>query len=222
MRQYVGPDCQFLPSNFKKHHREALHFNHCIWQAIRQHYGFQSCGSQLLDFADLKLEPDKGPEVLYQRVMAFIEDNLLKSGGAITHHNDAADTEGNMSPFFKNIVVVTWLRLINVGLPRLVKQWHGTELRAHTLASIKPEISQALSSLMDELHTSDDTNVLRAAAQSTRSRTPSMKPNGNRYERHLAKTCPLCKQAGRPTSIISSARADSYLFITLTPCRGNV
>ena len=169
-----------------------------IWQAICQHYWLQSCGSHLLDFADLKLEPDERPKDLYQRIMAFVEDNLLKNGGGITHHNNAADTDEDMSPSLENIVVVTWLRLINVGLPRLVKQRYGTELRASTLASTKPEISQALSSLMDELHTSEDAEVLRAATQSSRFRPPSAKPNGNRYERPLAKTCPLCKQAGRP------------------------
>ena len=128
--------------------------------------------------------------------MAFVENNLLKSGGGITHHNDAPDTDEDMSPSLENIVVVTWLRLINVALQRLVKQRYGTELSARTLASIKPEISQKLSSLMDELHTSED-------AQTTRFRLPSTKPNVNRYKRPIAKNCPLCKQEAVLISIIS-------------------
>jgi len=50
----------------------------------------------------------------------------------------------------ENIIVLTCLRLIHVDFPHLVKQRYGTELRTRTLASIKPEISQALESLLDE------------------------------------------------------------------------
>ena len=36
-----------------------------IWQAIRLHYGFQSTGAHLLNFNDIKLDPDERPEDLY-------------------------------------------------------------------------------------------------------------------------------------------------------------
>ena len=54
----------------------------------------------------------------------------------------------------------------------MVKQ-NGTELRSRTLASIKPEISQALPCLLDEVQESENARVMGTAA------------------------CPLCKQAGR-------------------------
>ena len=57
-----------------------------IWQAIRAHYGFQSNGSHFIDFINLKLEPDERHEDLYQRIMAFIEDNLLTPNSDILHH----------------------------------------------------------------------------------------------------------------------------------------
>ena len=41
-----------------------------------------------------------------------------------------------------------------------MKQRYGTELQSRTLASIKPEISQALTSLLDEICTADDGTVL--------------------------------------------------------------
>ena len=50
-----------------------------IWQAIRLHYGFQTAGTQLIDFVDIHLETDERPEDLYQRLMAFTEDSLLKA-----------------------------------------------------------------------------------------------------------------------------------------------
>ena len=58
---------------------------------------------------------------------------------------------------------MTWLRLLHTDLPTLVKQRYGTELRSQTLASLKREISQALDSLLDEIHSSNETKVLRTA-----------------------------------------------------------
>ena len=68
-----------------------------------------------------------------------------------------------MSPTLENIVVLLWLERIHVKLPALVKQRYGTELRNKTLASIKPEISQALSSLLTELSSNEESSrILRA------------------------------------------------------------
>ncbi len=92
---------------------------------------------------------------------------------------------------FENFVVLTWLRLIHADLPKLIKQRYGTELRSRTLASIKPEISQALDSLLDELQASDDAQAMRAAV----SELPRSKQTLPARPR---KSCPLCKCAGRP------------------------
>lgn len=133
-----------------------------IWQMIRAHFGFQSTGGHILDFADLKLEAGEKPEDLYQRIMAFTEDNLLSLNGGITHNGEVVAEDEEMSPTLENIVVLTWLKLLHKDLPRLVKQRYGTELRSRTLASIKPEISQAMTSLLDEAQ-AGDIKVMRAA-----------------------------------------------------------
>ena len=172
-----------------------------IWQTIRTHYGFQSTGGHFLDFADIKLEPDERPEDLYQRLMAFIEDNLLTKSGGISHHGDAVAEDEDLSPTLENVVVLTWLRLLHPDLPRLVKQRYGTELRSRTLASIKPEISQAMGSLLDELQHADEAKVMRTAPPATTfqfNRSASSRPrHTNRPKFQSTKTCPLCKQAGR-------------------------
>ena len=116
-----------------------------IWQTIRHHFGFQVTGAQFIDFSDIHLAADERPEDLYQRLMAFGEDSLLHAND-LTHHGEHVTEDEELTPALENIVVLTWLRLIHPSLPRLVKQRYGTELRARTLASIKPEISQALSS----------------------------------------------------------------------------
>ena len=135
-----------------------------IWQAIRMHYGFQSTGAHFLHFfslrdplpsrgplhfSNIKLDHVERPEDLYQRLISFTEDSLLIANGHITHHGEAVAYDEEMSPTLENMVVLTWLRLVHPDLPNLVKQRYGTELRFRSLVSIKPEISQALESLLE-------------------------------------------------------------------------
>ena len=176
-----------------------------IWQMIRAHYGFQSTGSHFLDLAEFKLETEERPEDLFQRLTAFFEDNLLTADCGLTHHGDDP-TEEDMSPALENTIVLLWLQLVHKELPRLVKQRYGTELRSRTLASIKPEISQALSSLLDEIHSADEGRVMRMSGRSNNSyqRLPPTvrhphRQDRSRDHRHRQKpTCPICKEARYP------------------------
>ena len=170
-----------------------------MWQTIRQHFGFQVTGAQFIDFSDIHLAADERPEDLYQRLMAFVEDSLLRANG-LTHHGEHVPEDEELTPTLENFVILTWLRLIHPSLPRLVKQRYGTELRSRTLASIKPEISQALNSLLEEIRTSDDARILRAAvADDFRHPRPSGRndPKFRTRQPRQDKICPLCKQACR-------------------------
>ena len=126
-----------------------------IWQMIRLHYGFQANGAHFIDLADIKLLPDESPDDLYQRLMAFIEDSLLQTEGNI-HHGETPAEDEELSPSLENFIVLLWLMLGHHELPHLVKQRYGTELRSRTLASIQPEISQAIPSLLEEVRASDE------------------------------------------------------------------
>ena len=171
-----------------------------IWNTIRQHFGFQITGAHFIDFAEIHLEPNERPEDLYQRLMAFVEDILLKAN-SLSHHGDLITEDEELTPSLENFVVLTWLKLIHPELPKLVKQRYGTELRSRTLASIKPEVSQALNSLLDEIRASDDARIMRTATNTFRKSSPVKAPpkRGIRSSRQ-PKSCPLCKQAGRPDS----------------------
>ena len=135
-----------------------------IWQAIRTHYGFQSTGAHFIEVIDIKLQP----EDLYHRLMAFDEDGFLLRGVPITHYGENFQEEEELSSSLENLVVLLWLRLNHKDLPRLMKQHYGTEFQSKTLASIKPEISQVLDSLTDEVLTFQDAKTMRSAAQSSR------------------------------------------------------
>jgi len=127
--------------------------------------------------------------------MAFIEENLLNKSSGITHHDEAPVADEELAPSLENSVVLTWLRLLHPSFPRLVKQRYGMELRSRTLASVKPEISQALDSLLDELHASDESKILRSAPNSQhRSFTPTRRRPPPKPR--VVRSCPLCQQAG--------------------------
>ena len=175
-----------------------------IWQMIRAHFGFQSSGAHFLDLCDITLGPEERPEDLFQRLTAFFEDNLLQKNGSITHLGEKVAEDEDMSPSLENIIVYLWLSRLHVGLPKLVKQRYGTELRSRTLASLKPEISQALECLLDELRMSGEPKALRTAGQPwgrPRQQRPQYNPKSvvtsgsRRY-----KSCPLCKAAQRTDS----------------------
>lgn len=117
----------------------------------------------------------------------------------IAHHNETIEKDEELCPSLENVIVLTWLRLLHPGPPKLFKQRYGMELRSRTLASIKPEISQALESLLEELRTSEDaksTSIL-----TNRFQKPQPKSTGTYMQnssRPKVKSCPLCKTANRP------------------------
>ena len=84
-----------------------------IWQAIiRLHFGFQTSGPHFLDFADLKLEPDENNEYLFQRLVAFINGNMISVGGGISHHDGFPAVDEDLSPSLENMIMLHWLKLI--------------------------------------------------------------------------------------------------------------
>ena len=169
-----------------------------IWEQIRLHYGFQTTGSRFLDLSAIRQSPGERPEDLYQRLVSFIDDNLLTTDGTLTHHSVAVTNDEEISPSLENVVVLIWLERLHVGLPALVKQRYGSELRNKTLASIKPEISQALSSLLEELSVNEDSRVCRTQAYHQSTRNNQSRTASSRSGQRGGKYCCLCRTANRP------------------------
>ena len=103
-----------------------------VWNMICAHFGFQITGAHFLDFANLHLEADERPEDFFQRLMAFVEDTLLRAN-SLSHHGEATTEDEDLTATLENFIVLTWLKLIHPDLPKLVKQRYGTELRSRTL-----------------------------------------------------------------------------------------
>ncbi|CAC5394088.1 unnamed protein product [Mytilus coruscus] len=66
-----------------------------IWETVRLHYGFQITGAHFVDFDAIHYDPGERPEDLYQRLMAFIEDSLLRKDMGITHHDEDIEDDEN-------------------------------------------------------------------------------------------------------------------------------
>ena len=179
-----------------------------VWKALRQHLGFQANGARVLDLADMSLKPGERPEELYQRLLAFMDDNLMKSDSGITHLEEEITEDEEITPSLDNYFVVTWLNLLHKDLPKLVKQRYGTELRSRTLASIKDEISGALDSLLEEIQTNKDARALRSVINQKGRGSFDYKSNRKPSKPSANKECPICIQAGR-------SNTDHYL----TDCR---
>ena len=124
--------------------------------------------------------------------MAFVEDSLLEYN-VLEHHGE----DEELSPSLEILVVLTRLRLIHTELPKFVKQRYGTELRARILASIKPEISQALTSLLDEIRATDDAKVMRSAVTPfahSNSQLRRIVPRAPGKFGYRQKSCPLASR----------------------------
>ena len=126
--------------------------------------------------------------------MAFTEDNLLHNN-SIQHHGALLTEDEELTPTLGNFFVLTWLQLVHPDFPKLVKQRYKTELCSRTLASIKPKISQALQSLLDEIRATEDAKIMRTAASFYHRPAQAAKPTN--HFRTCPKSCSHCKQAGR-------------------------
>lgn len=85
-----------------------------IWHAVRLHFGFQTTGAHFIDFDEIHLNPDERPEDLYQQLMAFLEDSLLKFN-TLSHHGTTFEEEEELSPTLENIVVLRYLHQVYFG-----------------------------------------------------------------------------------------------------------
>ena len=180
-----------------------------IWSKIREYYGFQCTGSRFLSLTALKLKPSERPEELYQRLVSFFDDNLITTTGLL-HHGVHLAADEAVTPTVENTIVLLWLERIHIGLPGLVQQKYGAELRNKSLASLKSEISLALQSLLNELESTEDSRILRAQV-SRFNKFPSSSFNNRSQQNRNSSTrkCCLCEAANRPgadTHFLSQCR----------------
>ena len=140
---------------------EATSLNE-IWDRLRTRFGCRKTGSLILDLAAFTTDSDESHEALWERILSFVENNLILSSDKIKHHGQNLIRSEEMTPTLTNICIVLWLKTIHPNLPALVKQKYATELRNKSLASIRDEISESINSLLYEISANDESTISRA------------------------------------------------------------
>ena len=79
-----------------------------VCNAIREHFGFQVTGAHFLDFANLgsslHVEAEERLEDLFQRLMAFVDDTLLRAN-SLSHHGDVTTEDEELTPTLEKFIV---------------------------------------------------------------------------------------------------------------------
>lgn len=139
MLEQISSWCPYIARTFIVKQSTSLND---VWRKIREHYDFLSTGAQFLDLSLIKMDSHERAEDLYQKLFIFFEDNLVK-GNDLQHNGETLDVDEEMTPTVENVITWYWLHVLHPGLPQLVKQRYGTELRNKTVGSLKTEISQS-------------------------------------------------------------------------------
>ena len=178
---------------------EATSLNE-IWARLRTRFGCRKTGSSILELTSLALEANESFEALWERVLSFVEGNLLNPNDDITHLGAEIDRAEVMTPTLVNICIVTWLRIIHPGLPSIIKQKYATELRNKTLASIRDEISESLPSLLLEISGSEDQVAVSRLYKPYNSRQSKPSKFTKPKVKAFRKSCVICQTAKRPAN----------------------
>ena len=170
-----------------------------IWTRLRTYYKFRKTGALILEFHNLVFESGESHESFWERISAFIDDNLLSPHDKIQHLGVDILEQEKTSPTLLNLSVVHWLKCIHPGLPSLVKQRYATELRNTTLVSLRDEISESIDSLLAEL-TGENASVARSSYQSKFQSGKSSFKSKSSHKKPSSKSCILCITAKRPAN----------------------
>ena len=192
LNMMLGSISSFAPVISKRFITEEARSLNEIWDRLRTRFGCRKTGGLILDLASLSLENDESHEALWERVLSFVEGNLISVSDNIQHMGHDILRSEEMTPTLMNISIVLWLRTIHPNLPAVVKQKYATELRNKTLASIRDEISESLNSLLMEI-----TGEEAAISRSYRSRYQNKNPKSS--GRNNNKSCPICSASRRPS-----------------------
>ena len=170
-----------------------------IWHRLRIHYGIRKSGALILDLASLCREEGESYESLWERLYAFVSDNLLQPSDGMKHMGYKQKEKEELTPTMLNVMVTLWLKIINPNLPATIKQKYTTQLRDQTLASLREDISESLDAIISEL-TGEGACIARASY----SRGPQRKGFGDSsrsgYSKQRSpKFCPLCEASRRST-----------------------
>ena len=157
-----------------------------VWRSVRKYYGFQQSETQFIKFSQIVWEDGERPERLFQRILAHLQDNLLRSDSSLRHDGELPTYNEEMSPSLERMAVLRWLELIHPSLLSLVMRTFAYDLQRMTLKDLQPQICDALDGFLEELRQDDikASRVYTPAAERPRYassfNTPRQQPSSSR------------------------------------------
>ena len=132
-----------------------------IFNLIRAYYQFAPSEATFLKFCGIKREMVGGnverPVHLYLRLRQFIRDNLLISGGKITHNGVVPTNNEKMSPTTERLIVLRWMELLHPKLPEHVGKVFSADLRSKSLKDLQPQILEQVDDLLRQIDVRQET-----------------------------------------------------------------
>ena len=122
-----------------------------VWNFIRKYYSFQQSEAQFMKLCSIKMEDKERPERLYQRILAHLQDNLLKKDGKLKHDGTPVGQDEDISPTVERLAVLRWMEIIDPDLPAHVARAFAHDLQSMTLKDLQPQIVDALDSFLEEI-----------------------------------------------------------------------
>ena len=152
-----------------------------VWHIIRKYYNFQQSEVQMANFLAITWDKanDERPERLYQRLIAHVQDNLLKKESPMKYDGQDISENEVMSPTTYRLIVLRWMELIHPDLPALVIRTFAHDLETRSLKDLQPQICNALGGFLDELKANADIRASRAYTEYRRRPQSSSKQYPN-------------------------------------------
>lgn len=122
-----------------------------IWQFIRDHFNIETSGAHFCRLSKIIKAPGETPNDLYQRMFAFVQDNLLKIGSPVQHQGKENVKDESMQPTPRTFITFFWMFMLHRDLPSLVAQRFADLLATKNLAAARSTIAKAIPEMLVEL-----------------------------------------------------------------------
>ena len=165
-----------------------------VWSKIKLYHNLEKSGALMNECWNVKRKPDETPQALFARLKQTYDENLLAAGG-LDHVDGKLQEDEEMSPSLHNSIILQWLEILHPQLRDAVTTRFSTQLRNCTYASLFPEISRSVCSLLEELKGEAISNraFTKPHYRSYQDRT-TYRPSSQNSEKKL---CEYCKATGK-------------------------
>ena len=208
--------------------REAVSME-WVLRRIKSAFRIQSKGVDLYDATENGYDEDEDDsyDISYMKIKDQFEDLLSAQG--TKYHGEALVTAEAMTPLSESLITIQWLKSINTGLPKHIKDKHShlfTDDKPNW-ADLQPDFVKMMDTLLAEVENKDEydpsARIGRVGGRGKRGRGNSfVQRNTSGFSRGGGRTnyefpskagqgqpnnkrfCDICHAAGKPDHVVKS------------------